>query len=71
MMARVRMNVSFSIVYVLCIGSYQHCQATPQDICFDKPTAKPSIVQVRLDHIHLLIHAELFSGTHYKACPTM
>ena len=70
MMARVRMNVSFSIVYVLCIGSYQHCQATPQDICFDKPAAHPTVVQVRMDPIHLLIHAALFSGTHHQACPT-
>ena len=70
MMAKVRMNVSFLIIPVLYIGSYQHCQATPQDICFDKPAAKPTIIQVRMDHIHLLIHAALFSGTHHQVCPT-
>ena len=50
-----------------CIGSYQHCQATPQDICFDKPAANPTIVQVLMDLIHLLIHAALFSGTRNQA----
>ena len=70
MMAKVRMNLSFSIVPGLCIGSYQHCQAIPQNICFDKPAAKPTIVQVCMDCRHLHIHAALSSGTHHPACPT-